>query len=377
MAVTSVPTNTRVIKWERDYYREYIRANRFSKYMGSNESAPIQVNEELTKSVGETINFELVNRLNGNLNTGTGAVTGVTSGITGYNTLEGNEEALGIRNFRVTVNRTRWAVEHDKLDEQFSAIDLVEAKRATLMDWSKENIRDRLVFALTSMSTDGSTHTAYADTSAGNRNTFAVNNVDRILFGSTTANYSATHATGITACDTTNDLLSTTTMQALKDMAKAANPKIRPIKVNDEEEWYVLFCGTRAFRSAQAALASVVNQPWLQGTGSKDNPLFTSGDLTYDGIVIREIPEIGILPGTPGAGGTTAVAPVFLCGAQAIAYAIAQRSKMISNVRDYGAKQGAGVELIDGIAKMYFGAGASDTTTPKTNGVVTGYVAVP
>src|SRR5690349_961858 len=144
MAQTSVPTNTRVIKWQRDYYREYIRSNRFSKYMGADESAPIQVNEDLTKSVGETINFELVNRLVGNQNTNTGAVSGQVSGITGYHTLEGNEEALGIRNFRVTVNRTRWAVTHDGLDEQFSAIDLVSAKRATLMDWSKENIRDRI-----------------------------------------------------------------------------------------------------------------------------------------------------------------------------------------------------------------------------------------
>lgn len=377
MATTTVPTNARVIKWQREFFREYIRANRFSKYMGTDESSPIQVNEDLTKSIGETINFELVNRLSGNLDTATGAVSGQVSGVTGYNTLEGKEEALGIRNFRVTVNRTRWAVVHDRLDEQFSAIDLVEAKRATLMDWSKENIRDRIVLALNSFSTDGVTHQPYASTNATDRNTWTVNNVDRVLFGNSTSNYSATHATGITACDTTNDILNTTTLQALKDVAKSANPKIRPIKVNDEEEWYVLFCGTRAFRSAQNALASVVNQPLLQGNGRMDNPLFTSGDLTYDGVIIREVPEIGILPGTPGAGGTTAVAPVFLCGTQAIAYAIAQRTKMIENVRDYGASQGAGTELIDGIAKMYFGAGSTDTATPKQNGVVTGYVAVP
>lgn len=376
MAVTTVPTNARVIKWQRDYYREYIRANRFAKYMGADESSPIQINEDLSKSVGEQITFELVNRLNGNLNTNTGSVAGVASGVTGYNTLEGNEEALGIRTFRVRVDRTRWAVEHDRLDEQYSAIDLVEAKRATLMDWSKENIRDRIVLALNSFSTDGAVHQAYASANSTDRNTWTVNNVDRVLFGNSVANYSATHATGITACDTTNDLLNTTTLQALKDVAKSANPKIRPLKVNDEEEWYVVFCGTRAFRSAQTAL-SAINQSWLTGTGSKDNPLFTSGDLTYDGMIIREVPEIGVLPGTPGAGGTTTVAPVFLCGAQALAYAVAQRSKVISNVRDYGAKQGAGVELIDAINKMYFGAGSADTTTPKQNGVVTGYVAVP
>lgn len=374
MAQTSVPTNTRVIKWQRDFYREYIRANRFAKYMGTDESSPIQINEDLTKSIGETINFELVNRLTGNQNTGTGSVAGVTSGITGYNTLEGNEEALGIRNFRVKVDRTRWAVMHDKLDEQFSAIDLVEAKRATLMDWSKENIRDRIVFSLNSISTDGSTHQAYASANATDRNTWLVNNTDRIVFGNDATVFTV-HATGITAMDTTADIANLAFLQRLKDAAKAAAPKIRPIKVNDEEEWFVVFMGTRAFRAAQTALLAV-NTAALTANASKDNPLYTSGDMMYDGMIIREVPEIGILPGTPGASGTTAVAPVFLCGTQAIAYAVAQRTKMIENVRDYGAKQGAGTELIDGIAKVYFGSGSTDLLLPKQNGVVTGYVAV-
>lgn len=373
MATTSVPTNARVIKWQRDYYREYIRANRFSKYIGADESAPIQLNEDLTKSIGETINFELVNRLAGNQNTATGAVSGQVSGVTGYNTLEGNEEALGIRNFRVAVNRTRWAVVHDRLDEQFSAIDLVESKRATLMDWSKENIRDRIILALHSVSTDGSTHQAYASANATDRNTWLTNNSDRFIFGATTANYSGVHATDLQNVDTTNDKFTGANLKVLKDVAKQANPKIRPIKVNDEEEYYVVFTGTNTFRDLQADLATL-NQALVQGGESRrDNPIFTSGDLMYDGMVIREIPEILGL-GTVGAS-SAKVMPAFLLGAQAIAYAVAQRSKMIQNVRDYEASQGAGVELVDAVAKMYFGAGATDTTTPKMNGVVIGYYA--
>lgn len=373
MATTPVPTNARVIKWERDYYREYIRANRFSKYMGADESAVIQVNEDLTKSIGETINFSLVNRLGGNTNTATGAVSGQVSGITGYNTLEGNEEAVGIRNFRVTVNRTRWAVVHDGLDEQFSAIDLVSAKRATLMDWSKENIRDRIIGALGSISADGSTHVVYGSATTANKNTWTVNNVDRVLFGAATSNYSATHATALLNVDTTADTFTGANLKALKDVAKAASPKIKPIKVNDEEEYYVAFTGTANFRVLQTDLATL-NQALVQGGESRrDNPIFTSGDLMYDGIVIREIPEIVGL-GTVGAS-SAKVMPVYLCGAQAVAYAIAQRTKMISQERDYGAKKGAGTELIDGIAKVYFGIGSSDTTTPAQNGVATGFFA--
>jgi len=375
MAVTTVPTNSRVIKWENTFFREYIRANRFSKYMGADESSPIQINEDLTKSIGETINFELVNRLTGNANTATGAVAGVVSGITGYNTLEGNEEAMGIRNFRVKVDRTRWAVVHDKLDEQFSAIDLVEAKNATLQDHAKENIRDRIVLALNSISTDGAVHQAYASASSTDRNSWLVNNQDRVIFGVNAGTGYTVHATGISACDTTNDILNLTVLQLLKDTAKSANPKIRPIKVNDEEEWYVVFCGTRAFRAAQTALTAI-NTAALTANAAKDNPLYTSGDMIYDGMIIREVPEIGILSGTPGASGTTSVAPVFLCGTQAVAYGIAQRTKMIENIRDYGAKKGAGYEFIDALNKVYYGTGATDTTSPKQNGVCTGYVAV-
>jgi N4-gp56 family major capsid protein len=325
MATTSVPTNARVIKWEREFYREYIRANRFSKYMGSDESSPIQVNEELTKNIGEQINFELVNRLSGNQNTSTGAVSGVTSGVTGYNTLEGNEEAASIRNFRLTVNRTRWAVVHDGLDEQFSAIDLVEAKRALLMDWFKENVRDRIITALGSISTDGSTHVAYASALTADKNTWNVNNVDRVLYGNAVANYNATHATALANVDTTNDTFTGANLRLLKDVAKSASPKIRPIKVNDEEEYYVCFTGTKLFRQLQTDLGTL-NQALVQGGESrKDNPIFTSGDLMYDGIVIREIPEIASL-GAVGAS-SALVMPAYLCGAQSIAYGIAHSAR--------------------------------------------------
>mgnify|MGYP002623795326 CR=1 FL=1 len=360
MAETIVPTNTRVIRWERDFYREYIRTNRFSKLMGANESAPIQVNEDLTRNIGEYINFELVNRLTG-------------SGVTGTNTLEGNEEQLGIRNFRVQVDRTRHAVLHDRLHEQFSAIDLVEAKRAVLMDWFKENIRDRIITALGSISTDGVTHTAYADASESDKDIWLANNSDRVLFGAASAGYTD-HSADLALLDTTSDIINTTTLAAMKDMAKNANPKIRPIRVRDDEEWYVVVMGTKLFRQAQTALAQVNREAWIRSQGD-NNPLFTGGDLIYDGLIIKEIPEIGALPGTPGANGTTKVAPAYLIGAQAIAYAVAQRSRMIENIRDYGAKKGAGVEMIDGIRKVYFGSGATDTAIPKQHGVVTGYFA--
>lgn len=356
MAETVVPSNSKVIKWERSFYREWIRDNRFGALTGADESAPIQLKEDLTRGPGQTIDIELVNRL-------------TNSATTGNSVLEGNEEEMKLRNYRISVDMYRNAVVHTGLDEQFSAIDLVSAKRGVLMDWAKELQRDRIIEALGSISTDGSTHFAYASASEANKDTWAANNSDRIAFGA--GAFNADHSVGITSVDNTTDRFLKTTLIIAKDLAKVANPKIRPLRVKQDEEWYVALAGTRAFRSIQADLTS--ENQYAQERG-KGNPLFTGGDLVYDGMVIKEVPEIAPLPGTPGASGTTAVAPVYILGAQALCHAIANRVRMIENVRDYGERKGAGVRVVDGIRKIYFGSGASDTSTPKQNGVVTLYV---
>ena len=33
----------------------------------------------------------------------------------------------------------------------------------------------------------------------------------------------------------------------------------------------------------------------MPGTAARDNPLFTAGDVLYDGMILREIPELPIL----------------------------------------------------------------------------------
>jgi hypothetical protein len=75
-----------------------------------------------------------------------------------------------------------------------------------------------------------------------------------------------------------------------------------------------------------------------------------------------------------GAGGID-VAPVFLCGAQALGLAIAKRWTSKEQTFDYGDKVGVAIETIDGLGKMSFGTGAGDTDDQKQHGVVTGYFA--
>ena len=73
-----------------------------------------------------------------------------------------------------------------------------------------------------------------------------------------------------------------------------------------------------------------------------------------------------------GAGGTVDAGASYMCGAQAIGIAWAQRTKVITNTRDYGFFNGVGVEEIRGVQKLRFGTDPTvDTTKPVDNGIMT------
>ena len=69
------------------------------------------------------------------------------------------------------------------------------------------------------------------------------------------------------------------------------------------------------------------------------------------------------------------IEPVYLCGAQAIGLAWAQRTKTTTDEDDYGFLHGVGVQEIRAIEKLRFGTGTSNLTTPKDHGIVTGFFA--
>lgn len=355
MALTTAQPGLTPQQWDDKYFMEYVRESRFKRYMGMDENSIIQIKDDLTKKKGDAVTFALVNRLTG-------------AGVTGNGTLEGNEEALDSRSFAVRVAPLRHAVKVTDWDDQKSTIDLRNAAKTMLKLWNMEQMRDELIAALASI--DG---VAYGTATEGEKDTWLANNADRVLFGSVKSNNSGNdHSASLLNIDNTSDKLSPSLISLAKRMAQNASPKIRPIRLNEDEEWYVMWAGTQSFRDL--ANDSVMIQANRDARArSTDNPLFTGGSLLWDGVIIREIPEIGVLSGV-GAGGID-VAQNYLVGAQALAVAWAQRTKSVTDVRDYGFQHGVGVSEIRGIEKMLFGSGAADTDTLKQNGVVTVYTA--
>lgn len=351
MAEVALASASEKQKWISKYFAEYVRASGFKPYMGTGASSIIMSKYELQEEAGKTINIPLITRLTGN-------------GVTGATMLRGNEEQLGNYNCAISVDWRRNGVVVPKSTSYKTEIDLFNASKEMLRVWEAEKLRDDIIKALFSHVTTGDTTVNLGDTSSTNRNAFAAANQDRLLFGKLKSNYSATWATAMGNLDTTDDKCTVASMSLAKRMAKSADPHIRPFKTADGREYYVAFHGARTFRDLKAdTTMTQANREARsrEGGGMDDNPIFQDGDLIYDGIIHREIPEIDDVQanGTyslDGKGaGPSDVRAVALCGAQAVGIAWGQEPTPRTDTKyDYEFRPGVAIEELLGVKGLAF-----------------------
>lgn len=355
MADTALPTTLEVKKFLSTYFTEHVRASGFRPYMGTGTGSVIQVKRELV-SGGKRIGIPLVGRLKG-------------GGVTGKSALAGNEEALGLYEQEIEVDYLRNAVKIADPDQRYSALDLLQAGRDQLGTWAKDRLRADIIEALGSIN-----GIPYATATAAQRNTWTANNADRVLFGDARANYNATHKTAIDGI-TAGMKLSAAVISLMKRIAKTADPHIRPTRVTDSKgrEYFVAFTGSMAFRDLKEDPVMQQANREARPRDVEANPIFQDGDLIYDGVIIREIPEIEGFDNAASSPGPFRIEPVYLCGAQALGLAWGQEAKAIKDEFDYGMWKGIGVQEVRGIEKMRFDTGTSGALID--HGVVTGFVA--
>lgn len=356
MADTTIATANRVKQWDSNFFKSYVRANRFKKYMGTSTNAIIQVIENLTKQKGDAITVPLV-----------GALDDSGGANDGSSDLVGNEKALPNDGHQITVGVVRDAVVVNMEEEQASPVDIRNAGKDALKTLAMRYLRTAITNALHSI--DG---VNYGSATEGNKDTWLTNNSDRVLFGADIGNQVAgDHSASLLTVDATNDKLNKALVSKIRRMAQEATTAnsdgIRPHSYGEDEETFILFVGSRAFRDLKTDMNTVLTDAEKRG---KSNPLFRGGiDLYWDGVVVREIKEIPVLAGVGAAAAD--VEPIFLCGAQAIGVAWAKRTKTtIRKEDDYGFKHGVGFFEMRGVEKVQYG-----TSTPIDWGVVTGYVA--
>lgn len=355
MADSSAATGLTVKQWDAKYFTEYLQANAFSRYMGSGPNSIIQVKEDLMKKKGDAIHYALVNRL-------------TNAAVTGSSTLEGNEEDMDSRSHELTIDQYRNAVRVPAFEDQKSAIPLRDAARDTLLDWSMEHTRDLIISALGSIN-----GVAYGTASEAQKDAWLVDNADRALFGALKGNNAANdHSAALLQIDNTADKFTPDALSLMKRMATSANPKIRPIRLQGDKRFYVCFAGPQTFRDFKDN--TTIKQAQREvSVIMQNNKLFDGGDQVWDGIIVHEVDDIGVISGA-GAGGID-VAPVYMCGAQAMGAGFAKRWQSKVEEFDYGDKYGVATRAWYNIEKLNFGSGAADTDDLKQHGVVTGYFA--
>lgn len=365
MAEVTLATASEKQKWLSKYYDEYVRASGFLPYMGKSPNDIINVKYELQEEAGKTINIPLITRLKGN-------------GVTGSTALDGAEEDLGNFNCAISVDWRRNGVRVPKSTSYKTEIDLWGAAKDMLKMWESEKLRDDIISAMLSVQLG----VAWSASDATARNLWLTSNSDRVLFGAAIANaVSGVMVTALATLDTTADKLTTTLGSFAKRLAKNADPHIRPFKTDKGREFFVMFCGQRAFRDIKLDTVMInANRDARarENSGMDDNPLFQDGDLIYDGVIYREIPEIDAYctaqGGLDGAGSSTDARPCFLCGAQAVGLAWGQEPQyQIDLQKDYKFRPGVAIEELIGVRKMIYPAGTAGVN--KQTGMVTLFVA--
>lgn len=357
--MASTTAAERVTQWDDQFFTEYVRTNRFKRYMGTNENAIIQVKENLTKTKGDAIVINLVGALD--------ASAGPNDGSTA---LAGNEKALPNDGHKITVKVVRDATTVNNLEEQASPIDIRNAGKVALTNLATRYLRNAIIAALHTINGK-----AYGSASEAEKDAWLTDNDDRVLFGSARSNNAANdHSASLANVNSTDDKLTGDVVSLAKRIAQTATTAngdgIRPYTYGEDEETFVMFAPSFAFRDLRAWM--VANKHWDEAMErGPENPLWSGPtSILWDGVIVREIPEMPVISGVGAAG--IDIAPCFLCGAQALGVAWAQRTKTtIKKEDDYGYNAGVGFQEMRGIEKIQWGQGG-DTAVDWA--VVTVYV---
>lgn len=370
MALTTPATELKVQKWASDYFVEYIRDSGFSPYMGKGPNSVIRVNMKLTEDEGESITIPFIRALPG--------------GGVGTNALEGNEDETKNYGHKLIPVWRRKATAVKKSDAKKSAIDLYKANKETLKLWAMDDIRAQILTAMAAVVNEtaaiddgagvGAQRVFYSglanSASAGQLNTFITNNSFRVLFGDKKSNAVAGNFAGSLTAVTAAMKFTTAIGSLAKREAKirgsiASNRwPIRPIKVTGGREYYVCFLGTGAFRDLKIDTVMQAANRDARARDVDSNPIFQDGDMIYDGIIFREIPEITSFTNSLA----VVLEPYYFCGAEGLGFGMGQELKPTKrSSTDYQFIEGVGTEELRNVEKMFFNG--------VTHGVYMGFVA--
>jgi len=352
-------TSEQLTAWSRDFWRVARNMSFINQFAGSGSNAMVQKISELTKSdKGARAVLTLLADMTGD-------------GVTGDNTLEGNEESLRAYDIVIQLDQLRFANRlAGRLADQKSVVTFREHSRDALAYAIADRI-DQLAFLTLSgvaytQKNNGALRPVY--TSGQNLGDLAFNSDITAPTSNRHRRWDATN--GLVAGDVTAtvaaDKLAYNTIVDLKAYAK--DNYIRGIRSAGNEETFHLFVTPQVMADIKLDsdfLANVRNA----GVRGPSNSLFAgSTSLMVDGVFIHEFRHVfntsGATTGTSSNAGAAGYkwgadadvngSACLFCGAQSLAMADIGLPEMVEDNFDYGNQNGISIGKIFGLKKPKF-----------------------
>jgi N4-gp56 family major capsid protein len=307
--------------WYKDLFADVPTILFFDKFMGEGPNNPIQIVRDLKKGPGDKITFPLTTKLSGD-------------GIVGDAEAEGNEEEILSFSFSMYIDQLREPVRlKGKMDERKAAYNLRTDAKEKLKIWWAERIDREIIYKLT-----GQTDKTFANTPT------AASSARKIFAGGQSAE------SGLTA----GMKFDTKVIDAAKQKALLASPKIRPIRMADKafkgEEMYVIL--VHPYQATDLRNDPVWNQAQRDANvRGSDNPILSGALGVYNGCIIHQH-EL-MYTGTDGAA-SAATARAILMGQQAGVFAEGQDLEWVEKSFDFGNKWAICAGRIFGVQKPVF-----------------------
>ena len=358
MALTNFGTLTgdQLQAWSRDFWRVARNASFINQFAGTGQNSAVQRITELTKSEkGTKANLTLLADMTGD-------------GITGDNTLEGNEEALRAFDITIELDQLRFANRiAGRVADQKTIVNFRETSRDMLAYAMADRIDQLAFLTLSGLAYTNKTNGALRATSG----TAGHELVDLEFASDVSAPTAARHrringndlAAGDTTAITASDTLKYRHIVDLKAYAK--DQYLRGLRAAGNQEMFHLFLTPQQMADLKLDTDFLTNVR-NAGVRGPNNELFAgSSSLMVDGVMVHEFRHVFSTEGaTSGATGNAGAAGykwganaqidgarALFVGAQALAMADIGLPEIEEDTFDYGNQLGISVGKIFGLRK--------------------------
>ena len=351
-------TGDQLQAWSRDFWKVARNQSFINQFAGTGSNAMVQRITELTKSAkGTKANITLLADMTGD-------------GITGDNTLEGNEEALRAFDISIQLDQLRFANRMaGRMADQKTVVNFREQSRDALAYAMADRI-DQLAF----LTLSGVAYTYKNNGTLRNASGSLGHDLADLEFASDVSgpssdrHFKLTTDNALVAGDTTTNghkKLSYKAIVALK--AKAKDRYIRGIRAGAGEEVFHMFVTPSQMADLKVDTDFIANVRNAGIRGASNSLFAGASSVMVDGVIVHEFRHVyntsGAADGSKwGASGAENGGRALFCGAQALAMADIGLPEMVEDTFDYGNQSGISVGKIFGLRK------------PKYNTDVTGDV---